>query len=70
MCQRAIVIPLMKHEQVGRREESMIVRIERNIPASLDCPWTFNSTYRLIALVWRQLNRAGVLRRILSGPHG
>jgi hypothetical protein len=45
----------MEHEPVGRREQSMTVGIERTIPASLDCPWTFSSTYRLIALIWRQL---------------
>ena len=42
-------------EPVGRREQSMTVGIERKIPASLDRPWTFSSTYRLIALIWRQL---------------
>jgi hypothetical protein len=49
------VIPLMKHEPAGRREQSMTVGTERQIPASLDCPWTFSSTYRLIALIRRQL---------------
>jgi hypothetical protein len=55
MGRRAIVIPLMKHAPVGRREQSMTIGIERTIPASFDCPWTFSSTYRLIVLIWRQL---------------
>ena len=55
MGRRAMVIPLMKQEPAGRREQSMTVGTERQIPASLDCPWTFSSTYRLIALIRRQL---------------
>jgi hypothetical protein len=39
---------LMKHQPVGRRYT------ESHIPASIDCPSTFNSIYRLIALIWRQ----------------
>jgi hypothetical protein len=46
MCWRAIVKPL---------NEAPAGRSERQSPASIDYPWTSNSIYRLIALIWRQL---------------
>ena len=55
MCRRAIVIPLnevrasralTKHDPRDRKKSSLELDV---------CPWTFNSIYRLIGLIWPQL---------------
>jgi hypothetical protein len=56
MCRRAIVIPL-NEARAGRSALTKHDRRDREKSSrELDVyPWTFNSTYRLIGLIWRQL---------------
>src|ERR1700730_408841 len=69
MGRRAMVIPLMKQEPAGRREQSMTVGTERQIPASLD---SMDIQFDLQAnrAYTAATHRSGVLRRIVGGPHG
>ncbi len=55
MCRRAIVKPLNGARASRSARTKHDRRDRKKFPASLDFPWTFNSTYRLIGLIWWQL---------------
>src|ERR1700687_1497104 len=70
MGRRAMVIPLMKQEPAGRREQSMTVGSERQIPASLVLSIDIQFDLQANRAYTSATHRSGILRRIVAGPHG